>query len=470
MKNIILIILLWIGFSINSQEKVLSFINDLKTSSSEIKDVIPIVDEQRGNIAFFVADAKNVYGYKINADFKVVDKMISDEKSRRFKILVGYDIIDENNYSVILTNTAKKSFLMLHFSFETKEVTSKEFTISNNEEFIQTSNINNRFQLITSSKTNDHINIYHFKDDELINNIISTSGIILVNYLGEAKSVTQILNSDVERFKENIPNTIENTSKKIKMFERENGVLFSINVNNDFTQLLYLDYSNYTAKNTSFDNPLLEINKGSKKSNSYLNGDNVFIFSVAREEFSFEINSLSKNELIKSYSVNKDQEITIKNTPIIQEGGIYDGYRELDKTKQFIRKIYNGNIGVSVRKHENMYHVVLGGYVLQKSSGMMMPMGFGIPIASVGSVTIFYNPALMAYNSFSNNKATRIESLFDEDFNHLSGEIPKNAFDKMEDFKSNKNNGVTVFEYQDGYIKTDYNSFTKNFVFRKFTN
>jgi hypothetical protein len=58
--------------------------------------------------------------------------------------------------------------------------------------------------------------------------------------------------------------------------------------------------------------------------------------------------------------------------------------------------------------------------------------------------------------------------LFDANFNHIKGEIKENAFDKMKDFKSN-NKGSTVFKYKDYYIKTSYNTFSKDFIFRKFT-
>ena len=147
---------------------------------------------------------------------------------------------------------------------------------------------------------------------------------------------------------------------------------------------------------------------------------------------------------------------------------MYDAYRELGKTNRFLRRISKGDSGISVRKVNNQYHVIIGGYIVQKSrGGMMMPFG-GIPLGSIGSATVFFNPTQIAFNSFSNNKTTRIESLFDENFNHVEGEIKENAFDKMIDFKSN-NKGSTVFKYKDFYIKTEYMSFTKDFIFRKFT-
>jgi hypothetical protein len=156
----------------------------------------------------------------------------------------------------------------------------------------------------------------------------------------------------------------------------------------------------------------------------------------------------------------------------------------LGKTKRFLRRIATGNTGISVRKIKNQYHVIMGGYIEQKmNGGMMMPFG-GIPIGSIGAATIFFNPTQIAFTSFSNNKATRIESLLDENFNHVKGEIKENAFDKMTNWKSKKSTfsktnkttgtstftskGSTVFKYNNFYIKTKYNTFSKSFIFKKF--
>jgi hypothetical protein len=81
---------------------------------------------------------------------------------------------------------------------------------------------------------------------------------------------------------------------------------------------------------------------------------------------------------------------------------------------------------------------------------------------------VFFNPTQLAFNSFTNNKATRIECLFDQDFNHIKGEIKENAFDKMQKEKTGTQ-GTSVFKYKDFYIKTKYSSSTKNFSFMKFT-
>ena len=99
-KNIISALCISFSVSVFCQETLVTFQNDLKTSSSDIKDVIPVVNTETDEIAFFVADAKNVYGYKIDSDFKVSEKISSEEKRRKFKVIIGSSASKDDSYRV----------------------------------------------------------------------------------------------------------------------------------------------------------------------------------------------------------------------------------------------------------------------------------------------------------------------------------------------------------------------------------
>jgi hypothetical protein len=468
-KKILSILILSYSLATFSQETVLTFNNDLKTSSSDIKDVIPVVNTETNEIAFFVADAKNVYGYRVDANFKVIAKITSEEKSRKYKVLIGSSASKNDSYRVFLTDKNQNNFAFVNFSFKSGATSLKEFSIGEDEEFIQTVDSKNQFYLISGSKSENHLYLYSFDEyGTPIKNNIDISALRFIDYKGKKADLLSLLitGNDLKKFEENTPNSIELTSEETKMFVRENSIFFTLDHHKMFTQVLEIDLDTYKADSFQFNKPAL--GEKAKRTNSYLNGENIFTIAVTKDQFSVEILDFETGNLIKEYSANKDEEITFKNTAIIQEGGMYDAYRELGKTNRFLRRISKGDSGISVRKVNNQYHVIIGGYIVQKSSGgMMMPFG-GIPLGTIGSATVFFNPAQIAFNSFSNNKTTRIESLFDENFNHVEGEIKENAFDKMKDFKSN-NKGGTVFKYKDFYIKTEYTSFSKEFIFRKFT-
>ena len=467
-KKIFTVFVICLIQTISSQETILTFNNILKTSLSDVKDVVPIVNEETGDIAFFVADAKNVYGYKFDENFKLKGKISSEEKSRKYKILIGSSASNSDSYRVFLTNKNQDKFSSILFSFKDGVTTSKEFLLSRSETFIQTVQFNNQFYLISGAKERNQLFIYSFDNEgNPKRNFINVSALRFIDYNGKNKNLLSLLikGENIKKFEENTPNSIELTSEQRKMYVRDGSVLFTLDHHKMFTQVLKINLKSFQASSFQFKKPLL--GKKAKRTNSYLNGENVFTIAATNEKFTVEILDFKTGNLIKEYSASKNDSITFKNTPIMQDGGMYSAYRELGKTKRFLRRITKGHTGISARKVNSQYHLVIGGYIVQKTNGgMMMPFG-GIAIGSIGAATVFFNPAQIAFNSFTNNKATRIESLLDENFNHIKGEIKENAFDKMKALKSN-NKGSTVFKYKDYYIKTSYKSFSKDFTFKKF--
>jgi len=164
-KNIFALILISASFNVHSQKGITSFKNNLKTSSSYLKDVIPVVNKETGDIAFFVADAKNIYGYKIDTNFKVIDSIISEEKSRKYKVLIGSSASKNNSYRVFLTNKKQNKFSSMQFSFKDGTTSLKEFSLGEKEVFIQTVASKNQFYLISGSKFRNQLYIYSFDED-----------------------------------------------------------------------------------------------------------------------------------------------------------------------------------------------------------------------------------------------------------------------------------------------------------------
>tara|TARA_R110001632_G_scaffold19898_8_gene59858 strand:- start:10873 stop:12303 length:1431 start_codon:yes stop_codon:yes gene_type:complete len=458
------------------QEKVAQFINSLKTSNSNIKDVVPIVNTKNGDFAIFIADAKNVYAYKLDSTYKVKEKMASNEKRRKFKEIVGSSISDDNeNYRVFLSDKSNINFLSFNFSFKNGQTSSKEFQLKKGERFIQTFNSNNKFYLITTSFYTKGLYIYSFDDaGNPSKKQIDLNGIKLTNWKNKIVPISEFLTSSqsVKKIEESNPNSIEIVASDTKMYIRDHHILFTFDEAIDFTQVLNIDLTNYKTSSILFDKPMQDAK--SVNTNSYLCGDNFFTLASNKDKLVMEVLDYKTGNIIKEYKILKDLPITFKNTPIIQKGGIYNGYRELEKTKKFLRKINSGQIGLSVLKRNNRYEITIGGYVLQSSGGGfgMSMGGFGMSFGGSGggSVGMFYNPTMFAYGSYTSSKSTIIDCLFDENFNHVKGKIEDNAFDKMKEYDSPVKSAETVFKYKNFYLKGNYSSVTKGYSLRKFTN
>ena len=296
------------------------------------------MNKENGDIAFFVADAKNVYGYKLDKNFKVTEKITSKEKNRKYKVLIGSSVSSNDSYRVFLTNKNQNEFSSIQFSFKDGITTSKAFLLSKYEKFIQTVHFNNQFYLISGAKENNQLFIYTFDyEGNPKKNYINTSGLRFIDYAGKKTTLLSLLikGKHIKKFEENTPNTIELTSEQRKMYVREGSIVFTLDHHKMFTQVLHIDLNSFKASSFQFKKPSL--GKKAKRSNSYLNGENLFTIAATKEKFSVEVLNFKTGNLIKEYSAGKNDTITFKNTPIIQEGAMYNGYRELGKTKRFLR-------------------------------------------------------------------------------------------------------------------------------------
>ena len=83
----------------------------------------------------------------------------------------------------------------------------------------------------------------------------------------------------------------------------------------------------------------------------------------------------------------------------------------------------------------------------------------------------FFNPIFTAYNSYQYNKSTRIECLFNDNFEHLDGIIPQNVFDKIRVYTLRNPNGKAenVFKINDFLIYGKYNSKEDTYELIKFS-
>jgi hypothetical protein len=481
-KAILLFLLIGMSFYVRSQEEITIFKNSLKNSSSAIKDVIPIVNSKNDDFSIFIADAKNVYGYLFDTKYSLKNKLSSIEKNRKYKLLIGNSISTNDDYRLFLSNKNKKEFISINFSFNNQTTDYKEFTLEQPEEkFIQTVTSKNQFYLISASAISNSLFIYTFDNKGLPKrNRINLSGFGFFDHTGKNCTLTDLLirTSVLKKIEENTPNSIESTSESRKMYVKKNAILFTFDENDKQTQLLKIDLRTFKATLDRIKKPLQQIKRKNKKTNSYINGDYIFTLSATKNIFFLEVINRKTKEIIKQFAATKEEKITFKNTPIIQEGGFFDEYRELETTKQFLRKIYSGKIGVSVQNYNNQYHMRIGGYIEQNSGGMMMPMGFGgmpmgfggMPIGSIGNISLFFNPSQFAFNSYSNTKSIRIAGLFDSEFNHIEGEMKENAFDKMKSHSKSSNNITDiVFKYKDFFIQGKYTRNSKTYFLRKFT-
>lgn len=482
-KQITISILFLCTLISNAQEELAHFKVGMKKSNSFIKDALPIHDESNDMVSLFIMDSKNVYAYLFTPDFKISDSLQLEKKSRKYESIIGSGISgtnDQKEYNLYVTNNFEDQFAVVNFSYEKDSSYLKEFELDlKNEVFVQTFNYNQKLYILSVPKKSSVINVYELDSDgtNTMHNI-DCSDIVFLNYKGKETTLYEMIipdNSilkggpiissskkiaDVVKIENDILHPIDLTSGLSKLYLKNNKVILTLDENENLTQLLSIDLNTFQYESAQYKKPFFDIEKNKKKVNTFVFDDKLFTIATTKEAFKFTIRDLMNSSILAEFDTHKKDTIDFKNSPIIQIGGAYARYREFEETPKFFRKVYDGDVGVSVYKPGNNYEVLLGGKVEYRATSAGMGLGGpSIPIASMGAVTIYFNVAFFAYEAYTYTKSTYVKCLFDENFNHVEGTFPQHAYDKMKEFKEEKettSDAKTVFKYKGFYILGTY--------------
>ena len=262
---------------------------------------------------------------------------------------------------------------------------------------------------------------------------------------------------DITKIESGNPNSIEITSNENKLYQFKNKIIFSFDYSNKETRICSINLDTFTSVIKIFDKPSKH-EKNFEYSNSYIFNNKLFQIASSNKKMKFTVLDLTTEKLIREYSfTNEDNSIPFKNSPILEKGKSFYGSSkqkilEIEKPSKFIKRNSGGHLGISAYKINNDYIVALGGAVYFASSYRFTAgVGEGFnPNGTVGfssPLTIKHNPTLYGYNGYSNISSISINCLFDENFEHIKGEVPKNVFDKVSEFEEalNKPKAVNLF-------------------------
>mgnify|MGYP000978014029 CR=1 FL=1 len=190
-----------------------------------------------------------------------------------------------------------------------------------------------------------------------------------------------------------------------------------------------------------FTKPLELAKSNQKKTNSFINDENIFLIASTDDELVFRTQNFESGTLVKEYVVNVNDTIAFKNSPIIQEGGAYDSYREMDKTKKFLRKITSGDVGVSVNSYANGYKIE--GAIVNVVNDAQVVVTFGSAI--IGKATLIGGATTKTASDTSVDA-----TLFDGNLAPTDTDLQKVA-QKVDDLVVGGGGGGSVYEIS-GYI------------------
>ena len=486
MKHTIVLILsiLSIHSSILSQETL--SIEEMRLKGGDRIESIPIINDKTNELTLFIIDRKALYFNRYDESFKLIEQQKFDRPKTSAKRIIKA-VNQDQSYIFLLTNDKHSKFELLKFDAAQKKInliTSPIFP--SEQDYLKTFTYKNQICVLTIQRKTSKLNIYKIGVNGAIDILdYDFEGVEFLDkfdrpitfYRAMLKDIGNFVRKsfELETIEPDVPNSLEIASKAKKLYIKENKAVISIDNNNKHTQLLTLDLGKVDYKIVKIKKPeLLYVDNQDNliKSNSFLAKNRLYQIVGKKGQMRLFVTDIHSKELVKQLALQKEDSITFKNSPIIQEGGYYSNYREMEKTQKFLRKISSGDIAVAVQQLGDTTKVTLGGVKEINTGGYGMPMmGFGaVGGAMTGLANAFMTPTFYAYSSYTTTKSTRIHCLFNEQLDHLSGEVSKNAFDKIKEFSKELLNekAETIFKYNGYYVYGYYESLHKRYYLRKF--
>lgn len=464
--------------TMNAQEVLSSIDFDPERNDSE---AITVIDNE-DLVNLFITNTKEIKRLKFKKDYQLMYESTYEAPRSRFSELSGYAVQNDGTVDFYYSNSNNNKFCLASLKENSNEAEIHEFDFKlKDETYLQGISHQKKFYILTiddksvlklyefdgiAFKTHD-ILMGKLKFDNAVDGSRQYPRDVLTSSSGFSRR-----SSNVDLVDASSPNSIETVSKLNKVYTLGNSLILTVDYGDDQTYAVEINLVDMTSNVKTFNQPTENFERFAVKSNSYLYDGKLFQCTVSRDRLVTLISDYESQDVLKRIDIERDDEISIANSAIIQEGGAYDNYRELEKTSQLLRKMTSATPGISVYELNGKYEITLGGSQEIATGGapVMMP-GFGGIIGGAvgGLVAVSISPTFSAYNSYTRTKSTYFISVFDKGLNHLDGEVDQNVFDRISDFTEDKKPSIeTVFRKNGSFIYGYFDKKEKKYDLVKF--
>jgi hypothetical protein len=446
---------------------------------SKKSDVFQVVEEDKKQISLFFNDKLKVRTVRFDEKFNIIDSLSSDRPSKDYDDIIGYSI-SGNKYYSYWSSSNNKEIASQCFDFEGKKVSMNTHTLEFvKEKPIKKITVNNVFYLITIVKNTSVLNFYVFKDGKMEKKSVDLPSKNFVTYDNQRTNLWEILTEatdfepslSVQNILEETPPSLAFSANRRKTYVEDNSLIFTFDNNTSFTQFLTINLLDFTFTLTSYTQPYIEQMEFDEiKSNSFLINDHIVQVKLNSGVMYISVNDLDGNEL-KKFSIFSEKEISFKNSEIIQENGSIKNTRVLDKSNQLMRKISSLNPSISCYSFDDKIYLTIGGVSLVQNNSAIMYGGMigGLTGALIGAA-LSSNYSMNNLNSYKKRKVVYINCQFDQEFNHIKGDIKKLAFDELRAFSDEHSEleCQTVFKMNSTLYLGGYSKESKSYSFYSF--
>jgi hypothetical protein len=291
----------------------------------------------------------------------------------------------------------------------------------------------------------------------------------------------------IEKISYDLENNIKSSYPSKKLYTFGNKIYMTFE-EPSHTHLVIIDPTTTTATYRKL-NFSLDKNKDGKEAvprqgNSFLYKGDLFRVTFNNNQLNLIVVNLASMEFLKSYNVFHDQQISIING-VIQEDGNDIQDRIIKNTQQYFKKIHHGQLAIAVNDlKDGTYELEVGAYEettvyrgggmggypispgLSIGMGMGTGMGMGMGGFGYGGMGGYWGyPGYYPYGGGSSSTsvhATYFQSLLKtDDLSHIEGNVPKTIREKVSDYEMDvlRNNNpemVNVIPAYNGLLVLGY--------------
>lgn len=442
-------------------------------------DSFQMIDNAKNELTLLTTAKDYIKLYKFNNDLKVIDSIITDPPKEEFTAIDGHSI--SNNVLKVFWSTAdNKKIFSKSIYFTGKKTIDEVYNLTfEKEKIIKKITINNIFYIISTVKNSNILKFYIFpvegkyevKTVDFSNEKFYSKynkKISLYDLLAESNPFDS--GFGIKTISNETPASIVLAANKRKLYiNDDSSITLSFDNNATATQLLNINLSDFSIEQKIIYQPVID-GQVEVNSNSFLINKRLIQLKLSSEKIIMSLKELDGKE-VKEYVGMADTTITFKNSEIIQESGDVNDIRILEKSNQYIRKLYNSNPAITCFIKDNKYIVTVGSVgIVQNNSAAMYGGMFGV-VGVLMAYALIPNTNLDNLNSYKNRKVVYVYGLFDKDFNHIEGEVKRSAFDTARKYSAtvSKQTNLTLFKFNTILYIGSYDLKTMTYTFQGFT-
>ncbi len=420
-------------------------------------DVVPSVDEQ-SFLNLLLLDKGSVSAVTFNTNFEQVNAATIPRSKEEGNVFDDFNeitgSISSNGITTLfLSNGSNKKYGALQYDWKTQTFThhTKILLELDKEDILDAQAIGNKFYLATIVKGTSTVKVHIFDDApkvkslsfDMRSHVFSSVNrelyySLLTNRAEAAIAISPIYYGSMQ--------SLPAAADRRKIYFTPDKIYITIDdrdvYTNLHTRLITLDLVVGDALVELIKIPT--VNCSEFGSNSFIFEDKLFQVVACDKELVIIAKKFGSNEVIREFRATSEDTISFKNTPIIQEGGRFDGSKKKahENTRKFLNAIGDTKAGTGIC----LNRLPSGNIEFTLGSFKELTTRFGMINSPGGSRSFYYNPnATTASFSITSERAIYLKGLLNPTtLESVSAMAELNAMEKIAARKLNKNWGATI--------------------------